>query len=350
MKTSYIIKSVIALTCLSQLAVAQDIHFSQYNETPSIINPALAGVRYNTSVSVNYKDQWGSVANKYQTSGISLEQTIKFRKLKRNYVAVAANIFRDNAGDAKLKTLNPNLGFSYVQRITRKMKLSAGVQGGFFYRTIDVDNLRWDKQYNGYAYDGGLPSGESAPRSAITSYDLGAGMNLSFAESDRFISSRDASKFNVGFSAYHYSIGRNSFFTTEEKLQTRICGYFNGDFNIPSSKNAVLPSFLLMRQGPSTEVVVGALIKFIIVDQSTYTGNRKPFALSIGGHYRFKDAIIPALLMQYDRYAFGVSYDINVSALTPASRRNGGLEIMLRYNMAAGYGRNLGRSDTRPSY
>lgn len=350
MKTNYIIKSVLAFACLGQVAVAQDVHFSQFNETPSIINPALAGVRYNTTVYANYKDQWGSVATKYQTFGLSFEQTIKFRKLKRNYIAVAANIFRDAAGDAKLKTLNPNLGISYIQRITRKMKLSGGLQGGFFYRTIDVDNLRWDKQYNGYAYDPSLPSGENAPKSSITAYDLGAGVNLSFAESDRFISSRDASKFNVGFSAYHYSLGRNSFFTTEEKLQTRICAYFNGDFNIPSSKNAVLPSILYMRQGPSTEVIVGALLKFIIVDQSTYTGNKKPCAFSVGGHYRFKDAIIPSILFQYDRYAFGVSYDINVSALTPASRRNGGLEIMLRYNMAAGYGRMLGRSDTRPSY
>jgi type IX secretion system PorP/SprF family membrane protein len=350
MKTNHIIKSVLAFTCLSQMALAQDIHFSQYTETPSIINPALAGVRYNTSVSANYKDQWGSVANKYQTIGISFEQTVKFRKLKRNYFAFAINMFRDAAGDAKLRTLNPNLGLSYIQRVSRKMKISGGLQGGFFYRTIDVNNLRWDRQYNGYAYDASLPSGEDAPRSAITAYDLGAGANLSFAESDRFISSRDASKFNIGFSAYHYSMGRNSFFTADEKLQTRICAYFNGDFNIPSSKNAVLPSFLYMRQGPSTEVIVGALIKFIIVDQSTYTANRKPFALSIGGHYRFKDAIIPAVLLQYDRYAFGLSYDINVSALTPASRRNGGLEVMLRYNMVPGYGKNLGRSDTRPSY
>ena len=111
-----------------------------------------------------------------------------------------------------------------------------------------------------------------------------------------------------------------------------------------------MPSFLYMRQGPNSEIIVGALIKFIIVDQSTYTGVKKPLAIAIGGHYRYKDAIIPAFLLQVDKYAFGVSYDINVSALTPASRRFGGLEVMLRYNLYPGYGKNLGRSDTRPSY
>jgi type IX secretion system PorP/SprF family membrane protein len=350
MKTNYIIKSVLGLVCLSQAVIAQDIHFSQYAETPSSINPALAGVRYNTSIQANYKDQWGSVASKFQTIGLSFEQTLKFRKMKSNYFALAINLFRDAAGDAKLNTLNPNIGFSYIQKINRSMKLSGGIQGGFLYRTIDVDNLRWGKQYNGYSYDSNMPSGESTPRSSITTYDIGGGINLNYAQSDKFISSRNAAKFNIGASAYHFGLGRNSFVTTTEKLQTRICAYANGDFNIPSTKNAIMPSFLYMRQGPSSEVILGALIKFILVDQSTYTGNKKPFALALGGYYRFKDAIIPALLLQYDKYALGVSYDINVSALTPASKRYGGLELMLRYNMFPGYGRNLGRSDTRPSY
>lgn len=350
MGNKYILKSVAALAFFGQFLYAQDIHFSQYAETPSIINPALAGVRYNTSISANYKDQWGSVARRYQTFGLSFEQTIKFRKLKGSYFAVAVNIFRDAAGDAKLNTLNPNIGVSYSQKINRSMKVSGGLQGGFFYRTIDVDNLRWGKQYNGSSYDPNLPSGENTPRSSITSYDLGGGINLNYSQSDKFISSRNAAKFNIGAAAYHYGMGRNSFFTTEEKLQTRICAYFNGDFNIPSTKNALMPSFLYMRQGPSEEVIAGVLFKFIIADPSTYTGVKKPVALAVGGHYRFKDAIIPAILLQYDKYAFGVSYDINVSSLTPASNKYGGLEIMLRYNIFPGYGRNLGRSDTKPSY
>jgi type IX secretion system PorP/SprF family membrane protein len=350
MKNKYIFKSFLAAVLLTQAASAQDIHFSQYAETPSSINPALAGVRYNTCITANYKDQWGSVASKYQTFGLSFEQTIKFRKLRTSYFAVSANIFRDAAGDAKLNTLNPNLGMSYIQRLNRYLKFSGGIQGGFFYRTIDVSNLQFDRQYNGSSFDAGLSNGENTPRSSITSFDLGGGVNFNYAQSDKFISSRNAAKFNFGASAYHYSIGRNSFFTSSEKLQTRICAYFNGDFNIPSTKNAIMPSFLYMRQGPNSEFIVGALIKFIIVDQSTYTGVKKPLAIAIGGHYRYKDAIIPAFLLQVDKYAFGVSYDINVSALTPASKRFGGLEVMLRYNLYPGYGKNLGRSDTRPSY
>jgi type IX secretion system PorP/SprF family membrane protein len=350
MKTKYIFKSLLAVALINGVAVAQDIHFSQYTETPSSINPALAGVTYNTRVIANYKTQWSSVANQYQTMGVSFEQTIKHKKLKGNYFAVAANIFKDAAGDAKLSTLNPNVGIAYLQKISKKMKFSGGIQSGFFYRTIDADNLRYDKQYDGYNYNPALPSGETPAKSGIISFDLGGGINLNYIQSDKFLSAKNAAKVDVGISAYHYRLGKTSFLNSNERLKTRMCAYFNGDFNIPNSINAIMPSFLYMRQGSSSEFIAGAMFKFILGDPSTYTSLKKPRAFSLGGYYRFRDAIIPAILFQYNKYAIGVSYDINVSALTPASKRNGGLEVMLRYNMFPSYGVNLGRTDTKPSY
>ncbi|WP_317899999.1 PorP/SprF family type IX secretion system membrane protein [Aurantibacillus circumpalustris] len=350
MQTKHIIRSVLAFSILVQVAKAQDIHFSQYAETPSSINPALAGVTYNTRITGNFKNQWSTVATKYQTFGVSFDQTIKHKKLKSSYFAVAVNIFRDVAGDAKLSTTNPNLGIAYIQRISKKMKFSGGVQSGFFYRTLDASNLRFDRQYDGYNYNPNLSSGETPTKSGISSFDLGGGVNLNYVQSDKFISAKNSAKFDLGFSAYHYRLGKTSFLNSNDRLQTRMCAYFNGDFNIRNSLNAIMPSILYMKQGTLDELVAGALFKFIIGDQSTYTSLKKARAFSLGGYYRFGDAIIPTILFQYNKYAFGVSYDINVSALSPASNKRGGIEIMLRYNIFPGYGVNLGRTDTKPSY
>src|SRR3954471_16873049 len=147
MKTKHIINSLLAFAFLNHVATAQDIHFSQFAETPSSINPALAGVTYNTRIIANYKSQWSSVANKYETMGLSFDQTIKHKKLKSSYFAFAVNVFKDVAGDAKLSTLNPNLGVAYIQRVSKKMKMSGGLQSGLFYRTLDASNLRFDRQY-----------------------------------------------------------------------------------------------------------------------------------------------------------------------------------------------------------
>lgn len=350
MKTKHIITSLLAVAFLNQVGFAQDVHFSQYPEAPSSINPALAGVTYNTRVIVNYRNQWSSVGGKYETMALSFDQTIKNKKFGSSYFAIAVNIFKDVAGDSKLSTLNPNLGVSYIQRISKKMKFSGGVQSGFFYRSIDASNLRFDRQYDGYTFNPNLANGEDPTKSGITSFDVGGGVNLNYIQSDKFISAKNSAKFDVGISAFHYRLGKTSFFNTNERLNTRMCAYFNGDFNIPNSVNAIMPTVLYMRQGPQSEIVAGALFKFILGDVSTYTALKKPTAISIGGYYRFRDAIIPTLLFQHNRYAVGVSYDINVSALTPASKRNGGMEIMLRYNIFPGYGVNLGRTDTKPSY
>lgn len=349
-KTIY--KLSFTLIFITGIIKAQDIHFSQYAETPVNINPALAGVTYNTRVVMNYKSQWSSVvSNKYSTMGFSFDQAIKHKKLKSSYFAIAANITKDVAGDAKMNTLNPNLGFTYIQRVNKKMKLSGGLQSGLYYRTIDISNLRFDAQYNGYTYNPNLSNGEPiVPRSSITSFDLGGGININYIKSDKFLSSKNSMKFDAGFSVYHFGLGRSSFIVASEKLLTKYCAYFNGDFNIPNSINAISPSFLYMRQGSSSQLIAGALFKFILGDPSTYTSLKKPRALAIGGYYRYKDAIIPSFLLQYNKYAFGLSYDINVSPLTPASNRRGGLEVMLRYNLYPSYGVNLGRSDTKPSY
>lgn len=343
-----------SLLLAAGISRGQDIHFAQFTETPSAINPALAGVTYNTRVSANFKSQWYSVAQgqQYQTIGLSFDQTIKFRKLRNNYFAVAVNVFRDQAGAAKLTTLNPNMGLTYHQRVNRQMKLSAGFQSGLFYRTIDVSALTWGEQYiDGVGFSASNPTGEpEVPRSSITSFDLGGGINLNYVKSDRFLSAKNAMRFDAGIAAYHFNVGNSSFIQSADNLNTRVCAYFNADFNIPGTRNAIVPSVLYMYQNPSQEFILGAMFKFLLGDGSTYTANKKPFALSVGGYYRYSDAIVPALLVQYDNYALGLAYDVNISALTPATNRNGGFEVMLRYNIFPGYGVNMGRSDSRPSY
>src|SRR5688572_5584683 len=148
MKTNRIIQFALTAIFASSTLLGQDLHFSMFSETPAFINPALAGVTYNTRVVANYKNQWSSIGSKYETMAVSFEQTIKHKKLKGNYFAIAANIFKDVAGDARLSSLNPNIGLSYIQKITKSMKLSGGVQSGFYFKTLDATNLRMDGHYN----------------------------------------------------------------------------------------------------------------------------------------------------------------------------------------------------------
>ncbi len=89
------------------------------------------------------------------------------------------------------------------------------------------------------------------------------------------------------------------------------------------------------------------MIKRIFKSSSVYTQHSKPFAFSLGAFCRINDAIIPSLLIEYDKYALGFSYDLNISKLRTASKLNGGMEISLRFNVSPGYGKALGNNTGR---
>ncbi|MES2764145.1 MAG: PorP/SprF family type IX secretion system membrane protein [Bacteroidota bacterium] len=342
-----ILASVILLPFLTK---AQDIHFSQFNETPVLLNPAMSCTAFDTRIIANYKNQWASVTSPFQTYGISIEKTLKHLKLKKTYTGMSLSIYKDKAGDAGLGAILVNLGFNAVVKTSEYGKLSAGIGGGFNYRTIDASKLQWESQYDGSAHDPGIASGEKTPVNSFIQGDLVGGLVYHFAKSERYISAQDGTKFDIGASVFHYNMPKYSYAGSGDKQFAKFVVHANFDIGIKNTGIAIVPSALYMRQGPSQEINVGCLFKYIIQDQSVYTGIKKPCALSIGSYYRVGDAIIPAIMFQYDKYAFCVSYDLNTSQLTGASKAKGGLEFSLKFNTSPGYGKSLGASVNRPTY
>jgi len=123
MKTLIIL---ILLGCLLTNSLSsQDFHFSQYNENPALINPALIGSTHVMKTSIVYRDQWSSITNAYKSYGFSFEsrfkasnweqvdpnRTMMFKKAQ-NRMAGGLSVYNDKAGDAKLGTLQTNLTFA----------------------------------------------------------------------------------------------------------------------------------------------------------------------------------------------------------------------------------------------
>jgi hypothetical protein len=63
------------------------------------------------------------------------------------------------------------------------------------------------------------------------------------------------------------------------------------------------------------------------VDEST----ERPTSVYIGSWYRFNDAIIPYVGLEFNDFRIGASYDVNTSSLKPASQARGGMEISIIY-------------------
>ena len=346
MKKIFIILTII----IPFLSKAQDIHFSQFNETPVLLNPAMSCMAYDTRIIANYKNQWASVNSPFQTYGISIERAVKHLKLKKAFLGMSLSVYKDKAGDAGLGSILANLGINAVVKTGEYSKLSGGIGGGVNYRTINPAKLQWESQYNGSTYDAAIASGEKTPISSFVQGDFVGGLVYHYAKNEKYISAQEGTKFDIGFSAFHFNMPRYSYTNSNDKQFAKYVVHSNFDIGITGAGAAIVPSLLYVRQGPSQEINVGCLFKYIISDQSVYTDIKKPCALSIGAFYRVGDALIPTALFQYDKYAIGVSYDLNLSQLTGASKAKGGLEFSLRFNTSPGYGKALGNSINNPTY
>ena len=59
--------------------------------------------------------------------------------------------------------------------------------------------------------------------------------------------------------------------------------------------------------------------------------SENPTNIYAGAWYRFEDAIIPYLGLEFGDFRIGASYDVNTSSLKPASNLRGGAEFSLIY-------------------
>jgi len=86
-----------------------------------------------------------------------------------------------------------------------------------------------------------------------------------------------------------------------------------------------------MLQGSQTEVLFGTYCRFSLQDKSHYTGIKKGSAFSVGGFYRYGDAIAIKTMIDWAQFSFGFSYDINLSGYTVSTQGRGGFELAIRF-------------------
>src|ERR1041385_2315460 len=150
-----------------QSVKAQDIHFSQINETPMHLNPANTGLFDGLfRVTLNYRSQWASMGHPYTTAAAAFDMPLIFQK-NRAYMGVGAFLYRDQAGDSKFGTFQGLLSVSGIVPLNDFSKLSAGIQGGYSQRSATISDLQWENQYINGSYD---PTASANEGNLLTSY------------------------------------------------------------------------------------------------------------------------------------------------------------------------------------
>lgn len=335
MKTLNIKNTIIAGAALLSVSAinAQDVHFSQFRETPVFLNPGRTALDRDVRVILNYKDQWRSVASPYKTFGFSGEMAVAKKKNKNAHLGIGLTVFSDKSGDSNMGITVGTLNVSAIIKTGANSSIGVGLMGGFGQRSVSYSALRWEEQYQNGAFDVGNNTNE--PTGGATSYtlpDAAAGIAWTYGKGEKYISANNGVRATVGFAAHHFGFQKYSFYKqTGEKLFSKYVGHANVDIGIANSNLIIVPGIMFTMQGPSKEIVAGTMFKYVLSENSKYTGNKKGSAIGIGVDYRFGDAAIATLMYEFSNFAIGAGYDFNLSKLKTVSSARGGFEISLRF-------------------
>lgn len=336
------------LVCMSVSTNAQDIHFSQFYMMPLQQNPSMAGAMYELEANMIYKDQWRAISSPYRTFGMGYHMRFGKKRNPKGFLAAGANFFSDQAGDGNLGTTKGGLSLAYHIKADQYNSIGAGLYGGYFQRKIDYTNLTWASQYDGQQINSALNPG-AVGQDALSQFDVGAGVNWTYNNTGGRIkvTGNNDLNFNVGLGVFHLNRPKVSFLGSDERLAMRYVFHGNGTIALANSNWAVVPGFMYARQGPSQELYAGTLMRYLLSQNSKFTGFKNGAALYAGAYMRMRDAITAKMIIEYAGWAFGVSYDVNISSLQTASNFRGGLEFSLRFvapnPFTSGYGANNAR-------
>ena len=302
-------------TLLAPRVLAQDIHFSQFFHTPLASSPGNIGA-FDGDYRVHgiFRQQWRAVTQPYRTFGLGGDAANAFGK---KGLGVGAWLFNDKAGDSRMNTFHFSLGGSYTLMPggTEEHAVTLGAQVGLTSISITTDDLRFDAQYNGFYYDPNLATGESFARGSLVHPDVHAGAVYRFRPAHRQL-------IQVGLGFFNLTRPKIGFLNSPAvPLDMRTTFQLLTQFPV-SERVDVLPMIQYMAQGRFKEFDLGATVRYVLVDR--YTTVR---AVRLGGYYRASDAGYVYAGVEYDDWTAGISYDVNVSDLVPASRNRGGIEI-----------------------
>lgn len=313
-----IIYLLLCTTCAIQ---AQDIHFSQFYASPLTLNPAATGdFKGDWRINNIYRSQWNSIGPGYMTNALGFDMPVYLIGEK---FSGGINLVTDKSGPGNLFATKINLSVAW-HRTINKHAFHIGYQAGYVMKSVNVNNLTFPDQFNQEigSFDTKLLSYDDRLNNHYSFVDMNAGIgwNRKFGKVTP----------KVGFAFFHINRPADSFYGNAARLKTRSVLTFHLKWEL-NETIYIQPDILYMKQQAATDFIAGFRAgRKMNENAANITG------IFAGLHARNTftaetDAAIITAGINMKNMDIGLSYDINVSSLQPATKNKGAFEISLIY-------------------
>jgi type IX secretion system PorP/SprF family membrane protein len=320
-------------------ASGQDINYSQYYTMMPAINPAAAGAfGGDYRFSLDYRKSNYTAADPFTTIFASVDAGLgKYKKVdgadRKSYFGCGLSFLNDKAGEGELALQEINVMLAYNLNIATNHYLTLGTQFGTATRSINYSNLRWSSQYddNSGVYDPNAYADPLANYEKANYMPISIGLLWNYAE-------REKLKINAGIALKNVNEPESSFEANplvSEKVPMQIAFHTAAEWNIPNTTLALMPHLLYRSRQGFNETTFGVITKLNLSFDSKMTHIKKSSAAYAGIFYRTsKDLVLLAKFDLRQNVAIGLSYDIDVKALSDAAatKKRSALEVVITYS------------------
>jgi len=307
---------------LTRPVQAQDPQFSQFYAAPLYLNPAFAGSALAPRATVNYRNQWPSVAN-YVTSQVGLDHY--FERYKSG---VGLLVQSDNQGQGRIRSTDIGLQYSYQLQLSETSFLRLGLQGSYVNRSLNWFGLTFGDQYSSQGPTGNPTTDplivNGAPNRRYLDFSTGA---LLFSD-----------WYWVGFAAHHINRPQLGVFALDEFSRLPMKGSLHMGLRIPlegytglgdelDREKSISPAINYRFQGKYDQLDLGTYVTYApMVVGAWYRGlPLKRYEPTINN----RESLVVLVGYRQDNFSIGYSYDATISSLGPGS--GGAHEISLSY-------------------
>ena len=292
---------------------AQDIHFSQQDANPMLMNPAYTGFYEGTGrFGLLYRNQWVTVSVPFQTCAMTAEVSLHRNHSKMRGLNLGLTAYSDVAGSLHYGILSGHLSMSYYLALNQRRTqfLSFGVEGAFAQAGFNPDRAEmtdpselFEKRQVVYpTFATGIawyaqPHGDWQLKAGLAVHNLNR-PNISYMKLD------------------------------DTHLEPRYCLFARAEYRCWLAAS-LQPLLMVQLQRNYREIVYGLDVKWYLEESS-----HRQTSLSTGLAHRYGDALITHLTLEYNAFLFSFYYDANLSSLSKASHTLGAFELGLVYRLS----------------
>lgn len=313
---------ILVLGCvLGSLAVsAQDLHFSQFFNSPLSTNPANTGFIPDADYRIGgqYRNQWSSVMTQpYKTMSLFADAQVMRDKIENGWLGLGGLILSDVAGSGSLRSTKIYGSLAYHQMLGNSSLLSAGFNVGWANKRIDVSKLKFPDQFDGKFFDNTLPTAVTLTNNNVSYLDVQAGVNYAYFPTEQVY-------INAGYSVHHVNRPKETFFSDSSnngRIPMRHIAFINALLKV--SDNIIInPNIMYNNQARSSELHFGLTAHYNLSE----AGEKQLIA---GAYYRLGDAIVPMIGIELNNVRFTFSYDVTMSSLRNFNNSRGASELSI---------------------